>query len=201
MAYDDQDAARDEFIERFTDEVIGEFTAEKLRSYYVENPKLLVPALDAMAESRALSAHKHHAAAIVFAATAMEQLFKVAMLRPLVFGLVHHDALATVIMDRIVSPQLRFDEYKRLLSRIYQEILGSNADELQTKAGKKGLLDQCDKTVQKRNAIVHRADSATPEEARLAMDQVADVFDVFVRPVIEKLGLQLDGLSIVRARL
>lgn len=56
MSYDEHDATMDEMYERIGDELyperriqaIGEFTADRLASYYLANPMVMRPAVDAL---------------------------------------------------------------------------------------------------------------------------------------------------------
>jgi hypothetical protein len=56
MSYDEQDAAMDEFYEQISRELypdhkqqaIQEFTAERLRSFYVQSPNVMRPAVEAI---------------------------------------------------------------------------------------------------------------------------------------------------------
>ncbi|WP_169709471.1 hypothetical protein [Deferrisoma camini] len=55
MSYDEQDAAMDEFYDQISKELypehkeqaIEEFTQEKLKSYYLQNPGVMRPAVEA----------------------------------------------------------------------------------------------------------------------------------------------------------
>jgi hypothetical protein len=82
MSYDENDAARDDFYEQISRELypdhkqqaIEEFTADRLRSYYVKNPGVMRPAVDAVQEAKALLAVGRHSPALVFSASAIELL-------------------------------------------------------------------------------------------------------------------------------
>src|SRR5437016_11002375 len=75
---------RDELFQQ----AVREFTADRLKSYYVAQPRLALPALDSLKESQSLLA-SHPKAALVFAMTAIEVTIKTVLLKPIVFGLVH----------------------------------------------------------------------------------------------------------------
>ncbi len=83
MSYDPEDAAREayetemaeyfdhELYEEHYEEAIKEFTAERLQSYYVANPRLAKPARDSLVYAKSLMP-AYPKAALVFAATAVE---------------------------------------------------------------------------------------------------------------------------------
>jgi len=74
MSYDQHDAAIDEMYERISEELypehkeqaVSEFTADRLQSFYLSNPMVMRPAVDALQEAKRLKAHGHPAAAVVF---------------------------------------------------------------------------------------------------------------------------------------
>lgn len=93
MSYDEHDAAMDEMYERIGDELysehriqaISEFTADRLRSFYLANPMVMRPAVDALQEAKRLKANGHHPAAVVFCATTIELFLKATLLQPIVY--------------------------------------------------------------------------------------------------------------------
>jgi len=62
MSYDEHDAAMDEFYDQISAELypehkeqaIEEFTEKKLKSYYLQNPDVMRPAVDAIQEGNEL---------------------------------------------------------------------------------------------------------------------------------------------------
>lgn len=106
MSYDEFDAARDEMYDQIGRELypdhkaqaIGEFTSERLRSFYVANPGVMQPAVDAIQEGKRLTQNGHHSAALVFFVSAIEILLKATLLKPVVHGLVHSEGLANAIV-------------------------------------------------------------------------------------------------------
>ena len=99
MSCDEFDAARDEMYEQISHELypdhkiqaISEFATSRLQSYYVKNPMVMQPAVDAVQEGTTLRTNGHHAAAVVFFVTAIELFLKATLLKPVVHGLVHND--------------------------------------------------------------------------------------------------------------
>ena len=74
MSYDPSDAAWDEFYDRMSEELypdhkdqaIAEFTEERLQSFYLRQPNVMRPAVDAIQEGKRLQKNGHHSAALVF---------------------------------------------------------------------------------------------------------------------------------------
>ena len=111
MSYGHEDAARDEAYESLSRELypehreqaISEFIAERLRSYYALHPDVTTPGVRAYKEAKALLVGGHFSAALVFASSATEIFLKAALLRPIVYGLVHSEALAQAVVDSALS--------------------------------------------------------------------------------------------------
>lgn len=131
MSYDESDAARDEFFEQISRELypdhkiqaIEEFTADRLRSFYVMHPGVMRPAVDSLQEGKALRALGKHSAALVFFVTAIELLLKATLLKPVIYGLVHHEGLADVVV-RYALGQAGFDRYEGLLADLFLRLAG-----------------------------------------------------------------------------
>lgn len=131
MSYDPQDAALDEMYERISEELypqhreqaVSEFTAERLQSFYLANPMVMRPAVDALQEGKRLRNNGHFSAAVVFHTTAIELLLKTTLLQSIVHGLVHSAALADVIVKQAFD-QTGFDRYRSLLTRLFQDLAG-----------------------------------------------------------------------------
>ena len=149
MSYGPEDAAWDEAYENMSrqlypehkEQAIAEFTRERLRSYYVTRPEVLEPAVRAFKEAKSLLAASHHAAALVFAASATELFLKVALLRPVVYGLVHSEGLAELVVTSTLS-QPGFKRYEQLLAKLFFELAGIELKMLLRKPGSRPLLEE-----------------------------------------------------------
>ena len=104
MSYDPYDADQEEwyrhiaaeFYEEHKEQAIGEFVTERLRSYYLANPDVTVAALRMYKEGTVLE-NTSATAAVVFFASATELAVKSALLKPVVYGLVHNEPLAAFV--------------------------------------------------------------------------------------------------------
>src|SRR5438093_3254459 len=114
MSYDENHAARDAFYEQIGNEAIADFTADRLKSYYDDHFMVMQPALRTFHEATRLRTDGHPSAAIVFAASAIELFLKATILQPLVYGLVHNDNMAEIIVNYTLG-QTGFERYDKLL--------------------------------------------------------------------------------------
>ncbi|MFM0295123.1 MULTISPECIES: hypothetical protein [Paraburkholderia] len=196
MSYDERDAAMDEMYERIGDELypehrvqaIGEFTADRLSSYYLANPMVMRPAVDALQEAKRLKANGHHSAAVVFCATTIELLLKATLLQPIVYGLVHNDGLADIIVKHAVG-QTGFDRYRNLLSRLFQELANLDISTVSRDGVSVALIDESRWVQDLRNDIIHKGHTCDAAAAEDAFDVAVAVFENFVVDVLWSIGL------------
>jgi hypothetical protein len=198
MTYDPSDAARDEMYEQIARELypehkaqaIVEFTLERLQSYYIANPRIMRPAVDAIQEGRRLQANGHSSAAVIFFVTAIELLLKATLLKPVVHGLVHSEGLAEVIVEQALR-QPGFDRYTKLLAKLFTELVGLELTGICRPDALEPLLSECTAQQSLRNKIIHQGANANEEQAELARIVAVAVYELVVRQMLGKLRLQV----------
>jgi hypothetical protein len=196
MSHDPSDAARDEMYDQICRELypehkaqaIGEFTAERLRSFYVANPRVMCPAVDAIQEGQRLAQTEHNAAAVVFFVTAIEILLKATLLKPVVHGLVHSEGLANIIVEQALG-QAGFDRYSKLLAQLFTELAGIDIQAIRRQEANENLLAECAALQKLRNQIIHQGATCDPDRASHGLAVSAAVYDLVVQPMLLKLGL------------
>lgn len=194
--YDEDDARLDEFYDQISKELypdhreqaISEFTEERLRSFYVKYPFVMRPAVDSLQQGKQLLSLKQEAPALVFFVSAIELLLKATLLKPVVYGLVHHEALADIIVRHTLG-QSGFDRYEGLLSEIFIGLAKMNIKDIKRGGSEERLLDECKKVQKIRNDIIHKGEKCTKADAELAMEVSAAVFELIVRPMLSSLRL------------
>ncbi|OXJ20142.1 hypothetical protein [Burkholderia sp. AU6039] len=196
MSYDEHDAAWDEMYQRIGDELypehrvqaIGEFTEDRLTSYYLANPMVMRPAVDALQEAKCLTANGHHSAAVVFFATTIELLLKATLLQPIVYGLVHNEGLADIIVKHALG-QTGFDRYRNLLSRLFQDLANLDITNVSRDGVSVALIDECRRVQELRNDIIHKGYTCDAAAADNALEIALAVFDKIVVNVLWSIGL------------
>lgn len=206
MSYDQVDAARDQMYDEIARELypdhkmqaISEFTVERLQSFYVANPFVMRPAVEAIQEGRSLQAHNHHSAALIYFVTAIELLLKATLLKPVVHGLVHSEGLAEIIVQQALG-QSGFDRYSKLLAKLFFELTKLDIDTVGRIGSKDTLLAECTKQQALRNKIIHQGATVGAPEADLARVVAVAVYEQVVHPMLAHLGLQVvDRGEIIR---
>lgn len=198
MTYDYHDAAMDEAYERLSDEMypghkaqaILEFTYARLRSYYLQQNALLIPAVRTYKTAESLLAANQPAAALVFAASAVELFLKACLLRPVVAGLVHSESVANLIVESALS-QTGFKRYEKLLAGLFKELTQLEITEIKRADAPKPLLEEASNLQDRRNTVVHRGEDVSIEEARVAFSIAAAVFNEVLVVLLHELGLSL----------
>src|SRR5712692_1013915 len=147
MSYTPEDAARDQFFEELEKELypqhkeqaIEEFTRERLQSFYAKNPDVAANAVRSYKEAKSLLDHGHASASFVFSVSTIEQFLKIALLKPVVYGLAHHEPLADLVVDLTIG-QNGFDRYNKLLSKLFESLAGIDIANVTRQGSPKKLL-------------------------------------------------------------
>lgn len=169
-------------------EVIDQFTSERLQSYYLSNPRVAERALWALGQARSLLT-SHPAACLVLAATASEVGLKSGLLKPILHGLVHDDAMAVIIAELV--PEQRNDKFQNLLFGILKEYGGVDLRTFKRSDAKLTLWEEMQGTQKLRNGVVHRAEAIAPADAQKAVDIATVIVERVFPAVIAKLGLEI----------
>jgi hypothetical protein len=185
----------DELYREHKEQAIEEFTDERLHSFYLAHPLVAKPPSEALAEARKL-AKAHTSAAQVFAAVSVEVGLKVALLKPVVHGLVHSESAAEIITD-LTLRHTRFDFFHKLLSQILSEHGGVDL-ETYTRAGAgKTLWNEIIEVQKCRDHLLHRAETASSAQAMQAIAVAEAIVEELFPTVISHLGLHLhDGMRV-----
>ncbi len=202
MSITPDEAAYEEWYGQLADEIseqaIEEFTEERLRSYYLENPNVAERPIRLYLEAKEL-VEKHRGASLVLFVTAIEVGLKVTLLKPIVYGLVHNESLAELIADLAVKKN-GFDRVKTLLSRILADFGGIDLMEFKIDGHPKTMWEEITKVQDARNLLIHRAQPVSEENATLAMEVAEMILGTFLSSVLATLRLELrKGAVIGRA--
>ena len=205
MSYDEYDAARDDFYEQISRELypehkqqaIEEFTAERLRSFYIQHPNVMRPAVEAVQEAKALLAAGRYSPALVFSASAFELLLKATLLRPVVYGLVHHDALAELVVQRVIGKQTDIERYEGLLARLFDELAQIDLRAICREGETTALMKEAKQLQSLRDLILHRGDHCSREEAERAFQVAVAIYDEVVVPMVGALRLKVAEKGVI----
>jgi hypothetical protein len=183
------DQYMDQLYEEHKAEAIEEFTAERLQSYYSDNRLLAEPASYMLREAQNLI-EVNPTAGFIFAAIAMEVGLKDTLLKPIVFGLVHVASSASLVTNLVMSHQ-GMDRYKDLLLQILRDHGGVDLQSYRRPHSTKIIWEEIKNVQTKRNYILHTAQTASREEATLALGVASTIMSELFPAVVTKMGLHL----------
>lgn len=186
----------EEFYQEVKEQAIEEVTFDRLQSYYLVHPAVAKPPLWALAEARDLLGD-HPSASQVLGAVSIEVGIKDVLLKPIVYGLVHTEAAAKLITEEAMGRQ-SVNKFKKSLFHILHEHGGIDLNNFKRDGSLKPLWEEVALIRDRRNRIVHRAESATSEEAELAVAVASTVMETLIPSVLDRLGFELDSDGVVR---
>lgn len=196
MSMDLDEIMRDEayggFLEQVAKDAIENKIIERLGAYYDEHPHVVDPAFKALEEAKSLIPD-HPSAALVFAAIAFEVGLIKSLIAPIIYGMVHMETAAVLIVDLILKNR-GIDKFKEILENITQNptIVEKNHKinplKFKRNGSQKTLWEEMRYVYQRRNAVVHNSDNITQEEADTAIAVASSFLNNILKVVIEDLG-------------
>lgn len=188
-----EDFAREEAYTDLVDEIsqqaIDEFTSARLRSYYLAHPNLAVGAVALYQEATKLVSVSPSAALVLFV-TSIEVGLKVALLKPVVYGLVHNESVADLVSNLAVKHN-GLDRFTSLLARLLREYGQIDFEAFTIEGHSKTLWQEFTILQSARNSVLHRAVSVSPELAQLAQDVAVMILVNYLSAVLQGLGMEL----------
>lgn len=169
----EEDAAREEFLDRITSEVladnrdaiVAEFVEDRLAAYFEERPSMAKTAQASLSTARMLL-EVNSAASLIFSMTSVEISIRDLLLKPIVAGLVHNPDLSDVMADLVDA---RNKKTFTLLNFVFTEIgLPSVFD--QRLEGGRLVWSERTELQNLRNAVVHRGHHVEMEVAQRGLE-------------------------------
>jgi hypothetical protein len=181
------------------DQAVEEFTADRLRSYYLAHPNIAKPALDSLVEGQSLL-QAHPKAALVFATTSIELSIKTVLLKPIVFGLVHTEAVAELVTDLTIE-HTGMDRFKMLLTEILRRFGGLDLNSFRRRYSHKTIWQEIKEVQINRNVVIHRGELDDMTSAELSIGVASAILHELLPQVICELGLHLHDPLVVCGQL
>lgn len=194
-----QEAEQEAAYSQLQDDIIEEFKAERLGSYFSDNPQAALPGIAALATARTLLP-QNATAGFLFAFISAEFCLSRLFLRPLVFGVVHQETSADILSDLIARGTGWQKSFEKIVFPIIQEHCGIELGNECLDGSGKPIWKQFVGLKDFRNSVVHRAETANAEQARCALSIAQTLMeDVFPR-LLATLGYRLDSEGNIRSR-
>ncbi len=171
-------------------QVIDQFMTQRLQEFYLKHPEVLSRAVWALTEATHLLSDSP-SASIVLSVAAAEIALRSALLRPILYGLVHTQEMAEVVVQLL--PRHGNHEAQRLLKRILGEYGGVDLDKFMRDGSNLPLSKELSRIREVRNKVVHCGEKASPEDAETSLQIAALVLEELFPKVLAKLGLCIDS--------
>ena len=181
----------DDLSSELADEIIQSFQAERLTSYFSKNPRLAVPVVTMLRNAKRMQ-RDYPSASFVFALACVEIALRDLLLVPILHGLIDSEPLAPLI-TKTFEKQRNLDLNEILLS-ILKHYAGIDPKTHLSSADGAVTFEKSYKDLrEKRNGVLHRAQTASIADAETAMILARIVLEVFFIQVLKNLGLHLHG--------
>lgn len=193
MSIDEEDARREEWLlslyQEHSAQALAEFRGERLRSYYLEHPDILQLPSKCLLEARGLI-ETSPSAALVLASAAAEVGVKSALLKPVVFGLVHSESMATYVTELALEHR-DLNRFRGLLFALLREACDIDLTEYWRDGDAASLWERFKSNARKRNAVVHRCGEVDRGDAEEAVDIATAVLDDLIPTIIASFDLHI----------
>jgi hypothetical protein len=179
------------------EEAIKEFTTDRLQSYYLKHPDMAKTAIGMMEEAMALS-QNHRNAALLFATSAAEITIKHLLVKPIVNGLVHNEAVADVIMA-ITPVQTGSDGFKNLLFGVLKKVADVDLAAYKRAGSNRTLWDEWKQLQKDRNDLIHDGVQPSGDTLRSFEPVAVEFLNIVFPKVLKTLGLSVNGYLLITA--
>lgn len=186
-------SAREHFYEELYDEIVADFTQARLRSFFEKEPEVATPASSALGEAKSFL-DTHSTAAFIFAAIAAEFGLKSLLFRPVVYGLVHAESAAGLVTQLVLAN--RDEGFTKILLKLLAAHGGVDILNHSRSSSAKSIWEEFLLVRTKRNRVVHQAESASKEEAEIAVSVASCIVEELFPAMVKNLGLYLDGFTV-----
>ena len=183
------------YLSEFKERAIDEFTEERLRSYYIDHPDLIISALNALTEAKKVETTSP-TSSILLAAISIELGFKIGILKPIVFGFVHSEAAAEAISN-ITIKQTGIDRFKNLLITLLNDISSVDISKFTRNGITKPLWDERSEIQILRNKISHQGKIFTLVESNFAISVAESVLYELLPAILTSINLDIINGRIV----
>ena len=185
MTYEDawQEEAYDqmarEILESHHEEIIDEFVAERMKSYYQDNPDLTIATETVLNEAKYLL-NVSPTASLVFSRSAIDLALREVLLKPIAFGMIHDANTGSLMVELAVGNQ----QFSKLLFRVLQDY-GVDLRTVVRNTGSNTLWAEIKEIANIRNQILHRGQTASKEQAERSLE-IASILLYKLYPYLRK---------------
>ncbi len=120
------------------------------------------------------------------------------MLKPIIYGFIHNDSMAPLIVE-LAFGSAGLDRVRKLLAKVFQDVCSLDLMTFVRKDGKEALWAEILAVQKQRDCIVHRAEFVTKVDAEKAVAIAGAVVEELFPALVTGLGYHLhDGFRLCR---
>ena len=160
------------------------------------HPDVMRPAVDSLQEGKSLYELKQYSASLIFFVSSIELFLKATVLKPIVYGLVHHESLAEIIVQHALG-QPGFDRYEKLLTTLISTFAELDLKEISRNDSSSKLLNECSELQKLRNKIIHQGAHCEEIDAEKARQVSGGVYELIVFPTLCALNLKVGEKGVI----
>ncbi len=200
MSMTEEEAAMEDFYDRISEELypehkeqaIDEFIEERMQSYYLENPNIIKSPIDCYHHANKLM-QLSPSSALVMYTTSIELFLKSVLLKPVLYGMIHNENIANMIVNVSVG-QTGFSRYNKLLTNLCYHAAGVKLNEIKGMKGKP-ILEEAEEIQKIRNRVVHQGYMASVEDMGKSKNIATLMLGEVVEPVLNNMNLVISEVN------
>jgi hypothetical protein len=114
-----------------------------------------------------------------------------------VYGLVHNDALAEIIVQRVVGRQTDIERYEGLLAGLFHTLATIDLRAICREGATLPLLQEAKQFQSLRDKILHQGTHCSPQDAETAFSVAVAVYSKIVSPMLFSLRLKVEAKGVI----
>lgn len=189
-----EDIAYDEYLdqaweaeEALRDDAVLEYKQKCLRSYFIKNPDVLIPAKTAVERGKELLKKGYVTPALVFSFTGIELMLNKLILKPLFYGTMLDSEIADFISEDFFRTRRETAKNEKMIKFFIKRFCDIDINDYR----KKDLWARITELRILRNQVVHEGAVVTKKDAELVITTARDVYEIS-ESIINHIGLKID---------
>jgi hypothetical protein len=196
--YDDWDSGRDEYNAEVARAAIEEFQTERLQSFYKSHLDLALKPIEMAKESRS-ALEQSPSATLTLAVASIEVGLKAIIVRPIISGLVHEESFAALVTD-IFAKNTKTDGVLKITDQVLQNYASIDLQSVILPNHAKSYRVEIGEAQELRNAILHRAERCSRQDAERVLDLAEYLWSVIFLAIIKGIGLHTHDQQTICAK-
>lgn len=180
-----------EVVDNISSEALDKFFEDRYKVYFKNNPQMHLPVLSIISEAKNLFTNRHLAASLVFSFTAVENILRELILRPLVWGTFIDDEVASIITNKLLSDRL--DQLSKLIFSFLNKNIGIDIQTAKRSNISTPLWQEIRELKELRNRVVHSGEQCDDKSAMRALSIAEYLYKEIFQAILKAASLEIDS--------